>query len=410
MVLSGGKPAGSQPDLSCSCFSEVLRIWDSVSEYMLQQFALNKGVAIDVLGVFYVLRKHSSEMNVDVVAPKFHLSERVAQAQGISHANRDIPEDLKIVPLDYSQLSQRTTLPKKLVKECVNDIVVLFSWGAGLGEDYDLVFKGIGFLMSRNKILTMRYYEDFLLTIDGTGMLLNCLLSNPQTRINVVSGNKPAAFHVCPGGIRVLPTFEIKPPPERTAKDSPPAEGSRQKEAAGSPPDKRLHRQKRHPPGKPTGAKEAKKEQDSTKKPVHNEEFSRLLSRLRAEFQSEQGGDVGKVMAEEKAKEESPPEKSLLHRRKLSPVTLPGLRRKDGKGEQALGVKRHPGRSEFAQAQSATLGSLTSLQQHVEEGTESPPEKSLLHRRKLSPVTLPGLRRKDDKGEQALGVKRHPGR
>lgn len=87
------------------------------------------------------------------------------------------PEDLKIVPLDYSQLSQRTTLPKKLVKECVNDIVVLFSWGAGLGEDYDLVFKGIGFLMSRNKILTMRYYEDFLLTIDGTGMLLNCLLS-----------------------------------------------------------------------------------------------------------------------------------------------------------------------------------------------------------------------------------------
>ena len=87
------------------------------------------------------------------------------------------PDDLKIVPLDYTQLSLKTTLPEKLVKECVNDIVVLFSWGAGLGEDYDLVFKGIGFLMSRNRVLTMRYYEDFLLAIDGTGLVLNCLLS-----------------------------------------------------------------------------------------------------------------------------------------------------------------------------------------------------------------------------------------
>ena len=50
-----------------------------------------QGVAVDVLGVFYVLTKHSSEVNRDVIAPKFHLSERVAQAQGISHANRDIP-------------------------------------------------------------------------------------------------------------------------------------------------------------------------------------------------------------------------------------------------------------------------------------------------------------------------------
>ena len=41
-VLKGGEPAGSEPDLSHPCFSEVMRIWDSVSEYMLQQFALKK--------------------------------------------------------------------------------------------------------------------------------------------------------------------------------------------------------------------------------------------------------------------------------------------------------------------------------------------------------------------------------
>lgn len=86
-------------------------------------------------------------------------------------------DDLKVVPLDYSELSQKTSIPEKLVTECVNDIVVLFAWGAGLGEDYDLVFKGIGSLMSRNKILTMRYHPEFLLAIDGTGAVLECLLS-----------------------------------------------------------------------------------------------------------------------------------------------------------------------------------------------------------------------------------------
>ncbi|KAM6232120.1 uncharacterized protein M6G45_014829 [Spheniscus humboldti] len=41
----------------------------------------------------------------------------------------------------------------------------------------------------------------------------------------------------------------------------------------------------------------------------------------------------------------------------------------------------------------------------MEKGTGSPPEKSLLHRRKLSPMPLPGLKTEDGKGEQALGVK-----
>ncbi|KAM6231989.1 uncharacterized protein M6G45_014743 isoform 1-T1 [Spheniscus humboldti] len=165
---------------------------------------------------------------------------------------------------------------------------------------------------------------------------VSVLLQNPQTRINVASGNEPAAFHGRPGGIRVLPTFEIKPPRGRTASDSSPAEGSGEKEGkdclttkpglsrsapplawavtkrsseelssstvAGSPPDKRLHRRKRRSPGNLTRAKEAKGEQGSTKRPVHNEEFNQLLSSLRAAFQSEQGADLGENMAEEQDK------------------------------------------------------------------------------------------------------------
>lgn len=78
-----------------------------------------QGVAIDVLGVFYVLRKHSSEMNVDVVAPKFHLSERVAQAQGISHANRDIPGKAVACGLGFP-LQQRWAVSQRTSSPCPN--------------------------------------------------------------------------------------------------------------------------------------------------------------------------------------------------------------------------------------------------------------------------------------------------
>lgn len=44
-----------------------------------------------MLGVFYILQKHSGEVNRDMVVPRFHLSERVARAQGLSYTNSDIP-------------------------------------------------------------------------------------------------------------------------------------------------------------------------------------------------------------------------------------------------------------------------------------------------------------------------------
>ncbi|XP_047910135.2 coiled-coil domain-containing protein 81-like isoform X2 [Anser cygnoides] len=392
------------PALRVLSLDDVIRIWDGVSQYMLQQFALKKGVAVDVLGVFYIQRKHSSEVNGDMVVPRFHLSERVAQAQGLSYTSSDIPDDLKVVPLDYSQLSQKTSIPEKLVKECVNDIVVLFSWGAGLGEDYDLVFKGIGCLMGRNKILTMRYHTQFLLAIDGTGTVLECLLSNPWTKICVLSGKEPEPFHVRPGGIRVLPAFKIKLPPGRKAEELSSTERDSEKETAGSPQAKPLHHQKKRPLKRNVlkAAKDKKGQQDSRRKTPDSNEFSVLLASLQTKFEAEKQEVLAEDLAKERESEGRPPKKPLLPRRRLSPVTLPVLKPEDGRGEQAAGDKP-PERSEPCQTPSATPG----LLQHPrgKEGIGRPPKKPLLPQRRLSPVTLPVLKPEDGRGEQAAGDK-----
>ncbi|XP_021264623.1 coiled-coil domain-containing protein 81-like isoform X2 [Numida meleagris] len=291
------------PALRVLSLDEVMSIWDSTSEYMLQQFALNKGVAIDVLGIFYILRKRICEATRPMIVPRFHLSPRVAQAQGLIYTNSDIPDDLEVVPLDYSQLSLKTSLPEKLVKECVNDIAVLFSWGAGLGEDYDLIFKGIGLLMSRNRILTMRYHEEFLLAIDQTGTVLKCLLANPQTRICVLSGKEPAAFHVCPGGIRVLPVFKIKPPPGKKARELSPHKEAGGKEGARRYQDKHLRQQKRCPPRHQKGDRDEKGDQKHRRTPMDTDIFRQLLAGLKAGFEALDGGALGEDVAKEREKE-----------------------------------------------------------------------------------------------------------
>ncbi|XP_068771755.1 uncharacterized protein [Struthio camelus] len=377
---------------------------------MLQQIVLNKGVALDVLGIFYVLRKHCSEVNREVIIPRFHLSPRVAQTHGLSYVNRDIPDDLEIVPLDYALLSSATSLPEKLVKECVNDIVVLFSWGAGLGEDYDLVFKGIGLLMSRNKSLTMRYSKEFLLAVDGPGIVLKSLLSNPSTQYWVLSGKDAAAFPVRPGGIRVLPTFEIKPGPGEKAKEPGP-EGSKQREVTGSALQQPHHRRKRRSPGQAKGAKEGKGQQGSRKKPLDKEDFSPLLSSMRGNLQSATEDKLGEDLARERKQEGSPAEKRLLARRRLSPVKLPGLRMDTSVAQQGLGMQP-PERSELARAHLATEGSFKALQEQQliggmpkeSEKGGSPAEKCLLAQRRLSPMKLPGLQEDTSIGQQGLGM------
>ncbi|XP_068771941.1 uncharacterized protein [Struthio camelus] len=201
--------------------------------------------------------------------------------------------------------------------------------------------------MSRNKSLTMRYSKEFLLAVDGPGIVLKSLLSNPSTEYWVLSGKDAAAFPVRPGGIRVLPT----------------------------------------------------------------EDFSPLLSSMRGNLQSATEDKLGEDLARERKQEGSPAEKRLLARRRLSPVKLPGLRMDASAAQQGLGMQRperselalaHSAtEGSFKALQEQQL--IGGMPKESEKGG-SPAEKRLLARRRLSPVKLPGLRMDTSVAQQGLGM------
>ncbi|KAM6250734.1 uncharacterized protein M6G45_009036 isoform 2-T2 [Spheniscus humboldti] len=203
---------------------EILTIWDSVSECIRQHLAQDRGVRLLGIGTFYVLKDYTCTVNSEVSIvrrPMFHMSKVVADECNLSYAEEGVPADVTVVPLRCEELSVCAQLPFTTVQCCVYETVTSFFRATSKRQDTDFVFKAIGILSIRNREVTMRFFDDFLLAVDGTGKLLEALLSAPGRRHLVVSGRESPDFHMGPGGVFVLPQFVFTLPPEKEAVECP---------------------------------------------------------------------------------------------------------------------------------------------------------------------------------------------
>ncbi|XP_040549098.1 coiled-coil domain-containing protein 81-like [Gallus gallus] len=89
---------------------EIVAIWDAVSDYILEQMKLDKGVLVPGLGLFAAVREqfHSKEVAVSVRRPVFQLDIGVLWLQDLQSPTDIIPDDVKIERLNYRQLSRAT--------------------------------------------------------------------------------------------------------------------------------------------------------------------------------------------------------------------------------------------------------------------------------------------------------------
>ncbi|XP_040510427.1 coiled-coil domain-containing protein 81-like isoform X2 [Gallus gallus] len=79
--------------VSADLGDEIVAIWDAVSDYILEQMKLDKGVLVPGLGLFAAVREqfHSKEVAVSVRRPVFQLGHRGAVAAGPPVAHRHHP-------------------------------------------------------------------------------------------------------------------------------------------------------------------------------------------------------------------------------------------------------------------------------------------------------------------------------
>ncbi|PKU29687.1 coiled-coil domain-containing protein 81 [Limosa lapponica baueri] len=208
------------PTLKKLTSAEVLMIWDSVSEHVRQHLAQDMAVQLLGIGTFYVLKDYMCTVNSEVLLvrrPVFRMSRVITDECNLRYTEEDVPADVTVVPLRCEELSACARLPFTTVQCCVYEIVTSFFRATSKRQDTDFIFKAIGILSIRNRKVMMRFFDDFLLDVDGSEKLLEALLSNPERRHLVASSRETPDFRVGPGGVFVLPQFDFMLPPEEEA-------------------------------------------------------------------------------------------------------------------------------------------------------------------------------------------------
>uniref|UniRef100_A0A8C5S3G6 Coiled-coil domain containing 81 n=1 Tax=Laticauda laticaudata TaxID=8630 RepID=A0A8C5S3G6_LATLA len=192
---------------------DVVNIWDAVSEFVEKQLSMNKGVQIPGLGTFSFLREKlhiGSNKSIHLQRPVFLLSEKLAQIHGLKFNKIRIPGDIPIVQLNFIVLSLDSPFNREMVEGCVRETLLSFSRSIATKQTVEFTFKGIGVLIVRDNKVKMKFYKDFLHTMDGSGTLLKALTNRPGTVDSVVSSKDTSTPPFPPSNTAVFPRLEVK--------------------------------------------------------------------------------------------------------------------------------------------------------------------------------------------------------
>ncbi|XP_058400508.1 coiled-coil domain-containing protein 81 isoform X1 [Diceros bicornis minor] len=208
------------PTLPSLSQEEVSTIWGNVSEFVERQLSLHKGVQIPGLGTFTFMRQKLEVGNnkfILIQRPIFIMAEKLVQIHGLKQNKVYTPGDIPIVPLNFVMISLEGPFNRDTVEGCVKETLLFLSRSISVKQNVEFTFKGIGVLVIRDGRVKMRFYKDFLCTMDGSGALAKALANRPGTVDSVLSSRE--ALGKRPNSVLAFPRIELremenKPPME----------------------------------------------------------------------------------------------------------------------------------------------------------------------------------------------------
>jgi len=88
---------------------------------------------------------------------------------------------IPIVQLNFAALSNETPFNRDTVESCVKEVLQALSRSVQAKRNVEFHFAGIGRLSIRESKVKMKFYKEFLRSMDGSGNLVHAL-SNVSTQ------------------------------------------------------------------------------------------------------------------------------------------------------------------------------------------------------------------------------------
>ncbi|XP_063549519.1 coiled-coil domain-containing protein 81 isoform X2 [Gorilla gorilla gorilla] len=136
------------------------------------------------------------------------MAEKLVQIHGLKQNKVYTPGDIPIVPLNFVMISLEGPFNRDVVEGCVKETLLFLSRSISMKQNVEFTFKGIGVLMVRDSKVKMRFYKDFLCTMDGSGALAKALANRPGTVDSVLSSRE--ALRKWPSSVLAFPRIELK--------------------------------------------------------------------------------------------------------------------------------------------------------------------------------------------------------
>lgn len=143
--------------------------------------------------------------------PVFQLSEKFAQTHHLAHVRHHVSGPVSlltlalyyiyftflghipVVQLNYTVLSMESPFDRDLVERCVKEVLQAVSKSVQKNSNVEITFSGIGRLNVRNSKAKMRFFKEFITSMDKSGNLMNAFMVSQvimMTELKVVHTRK----------------------------------------------------------------------------------------------------------------------------------------------------------------------------------------------------------------------------
>ncbi|XP_076818504.1 coiled-coil domain-containing protein 81-like isoform X2 [Clavelina lepadiformis] len=157
---------------------DIISVWDNLSKYVELQMCSQKGVHIPNLGTFTFTHKKMDIGNnkfVLIQRPVFLLSEKFSQTHALSCTKYHTTGEIPVVQLNFTALAVESPFDRDTVETCVREVLQSLSRAVANQQNVEFLFRGIGVLAIKELKVKLKFFKDFLNSMDGSGNLVKVL-------------------------------------------------------------------------------------------------------------------------------------------------------------------------------------------------------------------------------------------
>jgi nucleoid DNA-binding protein len=136
----------------------------------------SKGVSMPGFGTFSFVQKKLDVGNNKFVLmqrPVFLIAEKFAQTHALSYTRYPIAGNIPVHTLNYSAIAQETAFSRDDIELCIKYILQIFNRSVAAQKNIDFTFNGIGKLQIRNSKVKMKFFKEFVNSVDSSGKAIN---------------------------------------------------------------------------------------------------------------------------------------------------------------------------------------------------------------------------------------------